>query len=109
MPSARIQTAGWRKACVRETLPVAAASARSRSRVCSSQSPSAGVSQLAPETRTYVPRVLELHGRLKEEFAKGIDPQLEPMQSNREGKTLAGPPAAASPASGAGQARKRTR
>jgi soluble lytic murein transglycosylase-like protein len=69
----------------------------------------AGVSQLAPETRTYVPRVLELHGRLKEEFAKGIDPQLDLMGRNREGRTLAGPPAAAGPASGAGPARKRPR
>ena len=71
----------------------------------------AGVSQLKAETRSYVPRVLELHGRLKEEFAKGIDPQLELMQRNaqREGRTLAGPPVAGSGAPGAGQGRKRTR
>src|SRR5712691_13478018 len=60
----------------------------------------AGVDQLKAETKTYVPRVLELHGRLKEEFARGVDPQLELMQRNtqREGRTLAGPPAAGTPA-----------
>jgi hypothetical protein len=73
----------------------------------------AGVSQLAAETRSYVPRVLELHARLKEEFAKGIDPQLELMQRNpqRQGRTLGVGPAGvtASPAPGAGQGQKRTR
>jgi hypothetical protein len=70
----------------------------------------AGASQLAAETRSYVPRVLELHGRLKEEFEKGVEPQLDPMQGNREGKTLgAGGAVAGGPAPGAGQARKRTR
>jgi hypothetical protein len=69
----------------------------------------AGVSQLASETRTYVPRVLELHGRLKEEFAKGIDQQLEPVGRNREGRTLAGPPAAVGPASAAAPVKKRPR
>ncbi len=71
----------------------------------------AGVNQLSAETKTYVPRVLELHGRLKDEFARGVDPQLELMQRNtqREGRTLAGPPAAGNPAPGAGQGRKRAR
>jgi soluble lytic murein transglycosylase-like protein len=71
----------------------------------------AGVSQLSAETRSYVPRVLELHGRLKEEFEKGVDPQLELVQHpQREGKVLgAGPAAAGSPAPGAGQGRKRSR
>ena len=72
----------------------------------------AGASQLAPETRSYVPRVLELHGRLKEEFDKGIDPELELAQRNtqRDGKVLgAGGAAAASAAPGAGQGRKRPR
>jgi hypothetical protein len=72
----------------------------------------AGVRQLSAETRSYVPRVLELHGRLKEEFEKGVEPPLEPTQrtAQREGKTLgAGPAAAGSPAPGAGQGRKRTR
>lgn len=73
----------------------------------------AGVGQLAAETRNYVPRVLELHARLKEEFAKGVDPQLELMQRNpqRQGRILGvGPAVAASPAApGAGPARKRTR
>jgi soluble lytic murein transglycosylase-like protein len=47
---------------------------------------------LAPETRDYVPRVLELYGRLKDEFEKGMQHQAEPAQrdAQREGKTLAG-------------------
>jgi len=72
----------------------------------------AGASQLAAETRSYVPRVLELQGRLKEEFEKGWEPQPEPVPGTprREGKTLgAGPAVAGSPAPGAGQGRKRTR
>jgi soluble lytic murein transglycosylase-like protein len=50
----------------------------------------AGVSQLAPETREYVPRVLELYGRLKDEFDQGMELQLELMHrdAQREGKTL---------------------
>lgn len=53
----------------------------------------AGVSQLAPETRNYVPQVLELYERLKEKFAQGSDSQPEMMHrdARREGKTLAGP------------------
>jgi hypothetical protein len=54
----------------------------------------AGFRALAEETRDYVPRVLELHGRLKERFDKGMEPQLDLMHrdSQREGKTLGGAP-----------------
>jgi hypothetical protein len=53
----------------------------------------AGVSALSAETRNYVPQVLEVYGRLKEKFEKGIDIQQETMHrdARREGKTLAGP------------------
>ena len=53
----------------------------------------AGVSQLAPETRNYVPQVLELYGRLKEKFDRGVDvpPEALHRDARREGKTLAGP------------------
>jgi hypothetical protein len=52
----------------------------------------AGVTQLASETRNYVPQVLELYGRLKEKFDKASGPQLDLIHSDarREGKTLAG-------------------
>ena len=62
----------------------------------------AGVSQLALETRNYVPQVLELYGRLKERFEKGSELQLELMHrdARREGKTLAGAPSAGTPAPG---------
>jgi hypothetical protein len=52
----------------------------------------AGVSQLAAETRSYVPRVLELHGRLRQQFEKEIqlDPASAEGDAQREGKTLAG-------------------
>ncbi|HEY8151590.1 MAG TPA: transglycosylase SLT domain-containing protein, partial [Vicinamibacteria bacterium] len=52
----------------------------------------AGVGALAAETRSYVPRVLQLHGRLKDEFDKGMQLQLDAMHRDgqREGKTLAG-------------------
>lgn len=52
----------------------------------------ASAGALARETRTYVPRVLDLHARLKEEFERGIDVRAEPMSWNgqREGKTLGG-------------------
>jgi transglycosylase-like protein with SLT domain len=52
---------------------------------------------LAAETRDYVPRVLELYGRLKDEFEKGMQHQAEPAQrdAQREGKTLAGGASAA--------------
>jgi soluble lytic murein transglycosylase-like protein len=45
---------------------------------------------LASETRSYVPRVLELYRRLKDEFESGIDPraELSPADSRRRGKTL---------------------
>jgi hypothetical protein len=59
----------------------------------------AGAGQLAAETKSYVPRVLALHARLKEEFDKGFERQAETHQSGqREGKTLAGVSAAGSPA-----------
>jgi soluble lytic murein transglycosylase-like protein len=50
----------------------------------------AGVSQLAAETRSYVPQVLDMYGKLKEAFEKGEDPQVEPVHqtAHREGKTL---------------------
>ncbi|HSB61819.1 MAG TPA: transglycosylase SLT domain-containing protein [Vicinamibacteria bacterium] len=50
----------------------------------------AGVSRLAAETRDYVPRVLALHARLKDEFDKGPDLQLELMHrdAQRNGKSL---------------------
>ena len=52
----------------------------------------AGVGQLAAETRSYVPRVLQLQARLKEEFDRGTDLPSEPASrdAQREGKTLAG-------------------
>jgi len=52
----------------------------------------AGVGQLAAETRSYVPRVLQLHERLKEEFDRGTDLPADPASrdAQREGKTLAG-------------------
>ena len=59
----------------------------------------AGVGQLSPETRTYVPRVLELHERLKDQFEKGLELQLELMHrdAQREGKTLTSAASAGSP------------
>ena len=61
----------------------------------------AGVGPLAPETRDYVPRVLELHERLKERFAEGLAVESQPMHrdASRGGKTLAGAAAAGSPPS----------
>jgi Transglycosylase SLT domain len=52
----------------------------------------AGAGALAAETKNYVPRVLELHARLKDEFEKGIEAGPEPnyRDTQREGKTLAG-------------------
>src|SRR5437899_12855894 len=54
----------------------------------------AGVGQLASETRNYVPRVLQLYARLKEEFDRGMELRVELMHrdAQREGKTLVGPP-----------------
>lgn len=85
----------------------------------------AGTSQLAAETRSYVPRVLDLFGRLKEEFDKGVaEPQLDRMSqdSRRRGRILGvgpapvpgpaatpAPTAVPGPAPGAAQGRKRTR
>jgi len=53
----------------------------------------AGVGALAPETRSYVPRVLQTYARLKEEFDRGMELRAEMMHRDalREGKTLAGP------------------
>jgi soluble lytic murein transglycosylase-like protein len=50
----------------------------------------AGASALADETRSYVPRVLELHKRLHDEFETGAEIQAEPARqdSGRQGKTL---------------------
>jgi soluble lytic murein transglycosylase len=52
----------------------------------------AGVGSLAAETRTYVPRVLELYARLREQFdAAGTVPvDLAQRDAHREGKTLMG-------------------
>ena len=52
----------------------------------------AGVGSLAAETRTYVPRVLELYVRLKEQFdAAGVVPvDLAQRDAHRAGKTLMG-------------------
>ena len=56
----------------------------------------AGVGALAPETRSYVPRVLQLYARLKEQFDRGMDLQAEIMHrdAQRAGKTRAGAAAA---------------
>ena len=52
----------------------------------------AGVAALASETRSYVPRVLELHQRLKQEFESGIALQAQAREdSERRGKTLGSP------------------
>jgi len=52
----------------------------------------AGAGALAAETRNYVPRVLELHGRLKAEFERGMETRLEPDpgEGPREGRKLGG-------------------
>jgi soluble lytic murein transglycosylase len=54
----------------------------------------AGVGPLSPETRAYVPQVLEVYARLKEQFDKGIEPSADAAyrDGRREGKALAGPP-----------------
>jgi transglycosylase-like protein with SLT domain len=49
----------------------------------------AGVGALASETKSYIPRVLELHARLKDEFDRGMDLQLDlTRDAGRTGKTL---------------------
>jgi soluble lytic murein transglycosylase-like protein len=54
----------------------------------------AGVGALALETRNYVPHVLELHARLRDEFERGMDLQLDTSRdSGRAGKTLWSRPA----------------
>jgi soluble lytic murein transglycosylase-like protein len=55
----------------------------------------AGVGALAEETKGYVPKVLQVYTRLKDQFAKGLDAQMEATHRDaaREGKTLAGPSA----------------
>jgi soluble lytic murein transglycosylase-like protein len=52
----------------------------------------AGASQLAAETRDYVPRVLETHARLRDEFERGFQTRFDEAQRSRQraGKTLAG-------------------
>jgi hypothetical protein len=62
----------------------------------------AGVGALSPETRNYVPQVLELYGRLKDKFERGaMDPLLAEVHrdAHREGKTLAGAPSRPAPPS----------
>ena len=52
----------------------------------------AGAAALASETRSYVPRVLELHHRLRQEFEAGTALQAEAREdSERRGKTLGAP------------------
>jgi transglycosylase-like protein with SLT domain len=50
----------------------------------------AGVGALAAETRSYVPRVLSLQARLKEDLDKGLELQVH-RDPRREGKTLSPP------------------
>jgi hypothetical protein len=52
----------------------------------------AGVGSLAAETRTYVPRVLELYERLKQQFdaMPEVPADLSQRDAHREGKTLVG-------------------
>jgi hypothetical protein len=59
----------------------------------------AGVSQLAAETRNYVPQVLELYARLNERFEKAAEVQADVphRDAHREGKTLGATAAAAPP------------
>jgi hypothetical protein len=50
----------------------------------------AGVGALATETRNYVPRVMDLHARLKQEFEKRLEQPVESQRdADREGKVLA--------------------
>jgi hypothetical protein len=52
----------------------------------------AGAAALASETRNYVPRVLELHQRLRQEFDAGTALQAEAREdSERRGRTLGAP------------------
>ena len=52
----------------------------------------AGAAALASETRSYVPRVLELHQRLKQEFEAGMALLAEAREDpERRGKTLGAP------------------
>jgi len=52
----------------------------------------AGAAALASETRSYVPRVLELYQRLRQEFEAGTALQTEAREdSERRGKTLGAP------------------
>ena len=50
----------------------------------------ADANALAAETRSYVPRVLELYGRLKDQFETGTAPQADESHRDekREGKAL---------------------
>lgn len=50
----------------------------------------AGTAQLAAETRNYVPRVLEVHARLRDEFERGtLHVEEARREGDRQGKTLA--------------------
>jgi hypothetical protein len=52
----------------------------------------AGVGSLADETKSYVPRVLQVYGRLQDQFAKGLQLAAETAHhdAQRDGKTLSG-------------------
>jgi hypothetical protein len=52
----------------------------------------AGAGALAAETRSYVPRVLELQARLRDQLDKPVEgpPELSQRDAHREGKTLTG-------------------
>lgn len=51
----------------------------------------AGTAQLAAETRDYVPRVLDVHARLRDELERGVfHVEQARADGGREGKTLAG-------------------
>lgn len=65
----------------------------------------AGVSQLAAETRDYVPQVLDLYKRLKDKFEAEAAGAADAMHrdSRREGKALAGPVSAGTAAARAAQ------
>lgn len=77
----------------------------------------AGVGALASETRNYVPKVMELHARLREEFEQGRGLEAEGHRdSDREGKVLAAKKVVAAPrstdavaASGGGSGREPAR
>jgi Transglycosylase SLT domain len=61
----------------------------------------AGAPQLARETRDYVPRVLALYDRLKDEFDGGIEVQLEQMHRDAQREVRGRPDDAPAPPGGA--------